>query len=222
MRIALCQDVVIGRIAEHVVEVLRIIRIPPLFILSGSEREGLIKHRRRDINEWHSCDHRMEEIGTTICHCTYQQTSSTPPFGHQALSRGIALSDEGLCTSDEVGEGILLLEELPIFIPLLPEVTPPTHLSLYVDETAVNKAQDRDAEVCIERHSIAPIAIEQGGSRAVTLQSLAIEQRHRYTHTIWGCSPKTLYGIVLGAKATADLLLLEEATLPLLHIIFVE
>lgn len=29
VRIALCRDVVIGRVAEHIVEVLRIIRIPP-------------------------------------------------------------------------------------------------------------------------------------------------------------------------------------------------
>ena len=164
----------------------------------------------------------MEEVGATIRHSTYQQTAGTPPFGHQALRRGIALSDEGLCTSDEVGEGVLLLEELPVFIPLLPEVTSPTDLSLCVDESSVNKAQDRDAEVCIERHSIAPIAIEQGGGRAITPQSLAIEQRHRHTDTIGGCSPKALYGIVLGAKASTDLLLLEETTLPLLHIIFVE
>ena len=164
----------------------------------------------------------MEEVRAAIGNRSDEQASSTPPFGSQAFGRGIAIGDQLLSAGDKVGEGILLLEELPIFIPLLSEVTPPTHLGLYIDKATIHEAQDRDAEVRIERDPIAPIAIKQGWSRSVPLQSLAIKQGHRYLHSIGSRSPQTLYGIIIGAEVSSDFLLLQKAALTVHHIIFVE
>ena len=164
----------------------------------------------------------MEEVGTAISHSTDEETASTSPLGSESLGGSVSLLDQGLCTSDEVREGVLLFEELPILVPLLAEITPATHLSLCIDEATIDQTEHRDAEVCIQRHPVAPIAIEEGGSRPVTLESLAIEQGHRDLHPIGSSSPATLDGIVIRREASADLLLLQQTTLPTDEIVLVE
>ena len=75
------------------------------------------------------------------------------------------LVDEQLTAGDEVGEGVLLLEQLAVFVPLFAEVASAADLGDGEDEAAVDEAVIGGAEVDVGAAAVRSVGVEQGGRR---------------------------------------------------------
>ena len=53
-------------------------------------------------------------------HCTHGEAASGAPLDAELLVAGVLLRDQELGAGDEVREGVLLLEELPVLVPAIP------------------------------------------------------------------------------------------------------
>ena len=75
----------------------------------------------------------------------------------EAPGAGVLVCDEVLGHSDEVGEGVLLLQELAILVPLAAHVAAAADVRNGVREAAVDQAQLVAVEPGVVRHLIRPI-----------------------------------------------------------------
>ena len=102
----------------------RVIRVPPLVVLAGRERDRLVEHRRHHIDEGHLGENAVEEFGALIDDGPEQEAAGTPAHREEPLGRGEAFRQELLGADNEVGKRVLLSLELAVVVPPAPEFLP--------------------------------------------------------------------------------------------------
>ena len=140
MRIALCFDVVVGRIAPDVVEVvLAGQRISPFRPFRRRQRQILVEHRVQHIDERHVGDDAEKEIRRHVGDRAHQHAARRAAVGDDASALGEALCNEIFASRDEVGEGVFLLLHLAVGVPAEAFVLAAADVRDRVDEAAVDE-----------------------------------------------------------------------------------
>ena len=110
-------DVLVRRVGGDGRLERRVARVAPLLPLGDRERQRGVEHRGDDVDEGHLGHHRGRQVGPHGHRRAHQQaTGAAAPDGHLA-GRGDALGHEVLGAGQEVGEGVDLVEELPVEVP---------------------------------------------------------------------------------------------------------
>ena len=86
-RIGLARDVVVGRVRQHVVVVLLLLRVAPLVELVGRERDALVEHGRDHVDERHLRDDRAVVGRRHVGDRAHQQPAGAAAHRRHALAR---------------------------------------------------------------------------------------------------------------------------------------
>src|SRR3546814_10578494 len=82
-------------------------------------------------------------------------------MGGDSVGRGVALPDEMIGDVDEVGEGVLLAQQLAVVVPLATHLLATADVGDGVDHAAVEQADRRRAEGRVDRVSVAAVGVLQ-------------------------------------------------------------
>src|SRR3546814_4110047 len=97
-------------------------------------------------------------------------------MGGDSVGRGVALPDEMIGDVDEVGEGVLLAQQLAVVVPLATHLLATADVGDGVDHAAVEQADRRRAEGRVDRVSVAAVGVLQQRGLAVLLEALRSEE----------------------------------------------
>ena len=206
--------VVVGRVGEHVVVVLAHPRITPLVPLEGRERDARVEHRGHDVDEGHPGHDAVPEVGPHREHRTHQQTAGAAAHRVDPVRVGVSLGREVLGGGDEVGERVLLVEELAVLVPGAAHLLAAADVGDRIDEAPVDQAQERRAERRIHAGAVGTVAIEQQRAAALLgTQVGPVDEGHRHPGAVPGGRPQPFAPVVGGIEASEHLVLLAQGLL---------
>ena len=140
---------------------------------------------------------------------THQQTARAAAERHQVLRPGHAGVDEMACHRDEVGEGVLLLQQLAVLVPQ------PAHLAAAADVgdrrrpcrgPAATAARSRTADPRRTRRRRS----RRAASGAGNCRPGAVDDRDRHPGAVGGDRPVAALDVVLGAVVAEHRLLAQQ------------
>ena len=167
-RVVLRFDVIVGRIGEDIVEGGALVGVTPLVVFAGRQRDAVVEHRRRDIDERHVCHRAGEQIRAHVDDGTHQQPTSAATQDEQPRRVGESLVDQVFRACNEVAEGIRLVPQAAGVIPPTAELLAPAHVRDGEHEPAVEQTQPRRVERGVHADAIRAVAIQQQRVRPVT------------------------------------------------------
>ena len=101
------------------------------------------------------------------------------------------------CHSDEVGEGVRLLQQLAVLVPRAAQLAAATHMGDDEHHAAVEQRQPRDREPWVLARFVGAVAVQQ--CRRGELEAGAVDDRHRHPRAVRGDRPVAAFDVVLGA-----------------------
>ena len=202
-RVGLALDVVVRRVGEHVVVVLLLGRVAPFVELVRRQRDGFVQHRRDDIDEGHLRDQQRVVVRRHVRDRAHQQAAGAAAEAGDAVFRRITFLHQETGDVDEVGEGVLLLQQLAVLVPAAAHFLAAADMGDGVDHAAVEQAQQGRAETRIARNAVAAVGVLQQRRRAVLPESLAINHRHRHLGAVARRRPQA-FGDVVGRIEIAE------------------
>src|SRR5207302_10485125 len=153
--------VVVWRVALDVLVILDIIGVAPLFVLIDREWNRLVEHGRQRVHERHLSDGAGEELGTLVEHRADQEAPGAPTPNGKVIRVCVTTNNQLLRGGDEVVEGVGLLQELPILVPLPAELSPTSDVGDCETESPVEEAEPRGVEHGIAWDLVCAVAVKQ-------------------------------------------------------------
>jgi len=220
--IGLARDVVVGRVRQHVVVVLPLLRVAPLVELVGGERDALVEHRRDDVDERHLRDDRAVIGARLVGDRAHQQPAGAAAHCRHALRVGIAFLHQEARDVDEVVEGVALPEELAVLVPAPAHLLAAAHVRERVDEAAVEQRQPRDRERRVHGRPVRAVGVLQHRRAAVLPEPDAVDERHRHLRAVARLGPHELGPVVRGIEVAEHRGALPELPLAGLDVVVVD
>ena len=184
-RIGLRFQVVVGRVGEHVgIAVGTRFRVAPFIVFVGGERDTRIQHGGDHVNEGHLREDDAVIFWRHVADGPHQQAASAAAQRRNAVFRSVLVFNEVTRDVDEVGKGVLFVQQFAVFIPFTPHFLAATYVRQRIDHATVKQADGAGTEARIHREAIAAVAILQECRRAVALEILAVHQRDRHFRAI--------------------------------------
>src|SRR5690606_1866301 len=191
-RIVLALDVVVGRVVQHVLVVDRVGRIAPLVVLVVGQRDALVHHRRHHVHEGHVGDDGPVLLRRHVDHRAHQQAAGAAAHGRHPVGSRVTLGHQEIGDVDEVGEGVDLLQQLAVLIPLPAHLLAAADVGDGVDGAAVHQAD----HVAVERGrgagAVGTVGVLVQGGGTVAAEVLAVQDRHRNAGAVAGGGPDPL------------------------------
>ena len=160
-------DVLVRRVGGDGRLERRVARVAPLLPLGDRERERGVEHRGDDVDEGHLGHHRGGQVRPHGHRRAHQQATGAPaPDGHLA-GRGDALGDEVLGTGQEVGEGVDLVEELPVEVPAPAQLAAAPRVGQGPHHASVEQGQPGDREPGRQGVLVGAVAVEHRRRRRI-------------------------------------------------------
>ena len=106
--------------------------------VSGSDAS---QHRVDDVHERDLRDDGMEEVGPHVRDRAHEEAARASALDDEPVFRRDLLRDERLRGRDEVGERVLLLQHLPVVVPLLAHLAAAADVRDGDDDAPVEEAQ---------------------------------------------------------------------------------
>ena len=154
-------DVLVRAVRLHVgIDILVVKRVAPLVPLDHGQWQRRIEDRRQGVHERHAGEDPGEQLGREIRHGAHEQTAGAATLCHHPARSGHTRLDQMLAAGDEVGEGVALVEELPVLVPLPAHLAASAHMGDREDHTAVQLGKTRDRESGIDRVLVRSVAVE--------------------------------------------------------------
>ena len=137
------------------------------------------------------------------------------PFGC-----GVALRDQGRGDIDKIVEGVLLVEQFSVVVPVATHFLSAADMRDGIHHAAIQQTDHTGIETRVHGQAIAAIGVLHQRGSAVFPEAIAVDQRYRHFHPIACFHPHTLGGVLAGVVADHRLLL-ELAPFAGFHIQFV-
>ena len=212
-RVVLGLDVLVRRVGLHVEVDVRVLEgVAPFVPFGDRQRQRRIQDRGQRVHERHLGEDAREQFRRQVGHRAHQQSPGAAAEGHQVLRPGSAGVDEVPGHRDEVGEGVLLLQQLA---PLVPQ---PAHLAAAANvrdrehHPAVQQGQPRDGEPRVLRGLVGAVAVKHCRSREVDARP--IDERDRDPGPVLGHRPVPVFHVVLAAVVAEHGLLAQQGAFP--------
>src|SRR5216683_982 len=162
-------DVVIWRIALHVLVELGVVGVAPLLVLVDGERYRFVEHGGEGVDKRNLRHSAGEKLGARIDDRADEQTPRAPATDGELPRIRVAAVDELDRARDEVIERVGLVQELAVLVPLPANLSPTSDVGDRENETAVEQAEPRCVEHGIAGQLVGAIAVEQGRIRTARL-----------------------------------------------------
>ncbi|MNE55361.1 hypothetical protein D3C80_1501900 [compost metagenome] len=131
-------------------------------------------------------------MGSLIDHRSYQQASGTASHRVNAPRLPVPLIDQCLSGIDKVVEGVWLVRQFALLIPVLPKLTAAAYVDQRIDETTIQQANAVGAECRIHAHAIGAVAVYHQRTFARFEFGAVVYQRDRHLYSVAGGDPQTL------------------------------
>ena len=120
---------------------------------------------------------------------------------------------------DEIGERVFLFEQLAVIVPFFAQFGAAADVRDGEDETPVEQAQPIGGKSWIDAVAVRAVAVEQQGTRSISLKALAIDQRNRHFDAIGRFGEDPLGLILRRVVASAHFVLLLQLALARSHVV---
>ena len=159
-RVDLAGHVLVRRVGLHVrVDRGIVQRVAPLLPLGHGQRQRRVQDRVQRVDERHLGHDAGEVLRRQVGHRAHQQAARRAAPGHQPGRRGPAGLLQVLGARDEVGEGVLLVQQLAVGVPGPAQLAAAPDVRDRVDEPPVEQRQDRDREGRVPGDLVAAVAV---------------------------------------------------------------
>mmetsp|Transcript_53742 Transcript_53742/g.126652 ORF Transcript_53742/g.126652 Transcript_53742/m.126652 type:complete len:756 (-) Transcript_53742:2622-4889(-) len=206
-------EVVIGAVGPHPGVLVGLVRVAPLDVFLGGQRQRGVEHGVDHVDKRHLGDHGLEQVRPQVGDRAHQQAAGAAALDHELARLGVAAVHQALGAGDEVGEGVHLLGQLAVQIPLTAQVTAAADVGDREDHTAVQQRQPAAGEARVGRDAVAAVAVEQQRLRAGAALVLAVDQADRHAGAIRRRHPQPLAGVEAGVVAALHRLHLQQRQL---------
>mmetsp|Transcript_105899 Transcript_105899/g.299352 ORF Transcript_105899/g.299352 Transcript_105899/m.299352 type:complete len:587 (-) Transcript_105899:269-2029(-) len=194
-------DIVIGRIAEHVVKVLPLVGIAPLLPLPGGQGDRGVAHGVHHIHKGNACQRHTEEVRPHVQGAAEEQAAGAPALDREPVRRGDAQLDQALGAGDEVHEGVALGQVLALLlVPVPPHLAAPPDAGNAVDHAAVQVRERVHIEGRVNADAVGAVAVEQAGpgpgAPLAIQQALQVHHAHRDLRAVGGLREDAPAGVL--------------------------
>ncbi len=210
-RVRLLAHVVVRRVRQHVRVIVLGFRVAPLVVFVGGERNAGVEHGGDHIDERHLRDHHAIVLRRHVGHRAHQQAAGATTGCGNAVLGGVPLGDQTAGDIDKVIEGVFLVQQLAIVVPLAPHFLAAADVRDGIHHTAVQQADRRQIECRVHRHAVTAVRILKQRCAAVLLEALFVHQRHRHLDPVARGHPHAFGHVFAGVVADHRLLLEQPA-----------
>ena len=193
--------------------------IAPFVIFKGRERDGIVEHGGHYVDEGDIGNESAKEVRSHVGHRSDQESPRATSPRKDSFGIGVSFFNEVFGAVDEVGEGVLFLHELAVFVPVTSMLLAATDVGDGVDESPVDQAQHRAAKASRHAGSVGAVTVEIERGRSVSLHTLVINKGDGDFRSVPCGGVKSLGAVVVPVKSTQDLLFLEESLSPRSHVV---
>ena len=198
-RVGLRGHVLVGRVGLHVRVDLGVVqRIPPLLPLAHRQRQRRVEDRGERVDERHLRNDAAEVLRGDVRDRAHQQAAGRAAARDQPRRRRPARARQVLGARDEVGEGVLLVQQLAVLVPAAAHLPAAADVRDRVAEAAVEQRQPADGEARVHRDLVAAVAVQQERRAAIAGSPLAAHQRDRDPGAVGGGRPLAVLLVVAG------------------------
>ena len=178
-RVGLGLQVVVGRVLHDVVVERLLLRIAPLVVLVGGQRDTRVEHGGDHVHERHLREDDVVLLRGHVGDRAHQQSTGAAAEGRHPVRRGMAFLHQVVGDIDEVGEGVELVEQLAVLVPPAAQLLAAADVGDGIDHAAVEQADIGGAETRVHRNPVAAVGVLQQ-RRAAVLRCVAVaDQGHR-------------------------------------------
>ena len=212
-RVLLSLDILIRRVGLHVeVDVAVLDRVTPFVPFGHRQRQRRIQDRRQRIDEGDRREDAGEQVRRHIRPRAHQQAPGAAAQRNQIPRSGDTSFNEMFCGTDEVGEGVLLLQQLAAFVPHPPHFAAAADVGHREHHPAIQQGKPGDGETGIFAGLVGAVAVQHCGSGE--FNATAIHHRQRYAGAVVGDGPVPPFHIVLTPIVPEYRLLPQQNSLP--------
>ena len=102
----------------------------------------------------------MEKVRPHVHYCTHQQPPGAASHGEDAIRVGIVLPNQMFGAGNEVGEGILFLQQLPVLIPPASQLLSSSNVGDCINEAAVEQADAVGIEPGVHTRAVGAVTVK--------------------------------------------------------------
>ena len=128
---------IVGAVAQDVVVVILFVGVAPLIVLAGGEGDGVVEHGGHYVDEGNLGYYARPEVRAHVGDCAHQEAARTAAHGEEVFLGGVVVGQEPLSGVDEVGEGVLFVEEFTVFVPRAAHLLSAPDMGDHEDEAPV-------------------------------------------------------------------------------------
>ena len=205
MRIGGGLEIVVGTVGTHPAILFLDVRVAPLDVFLGRQRERGVEHRVQHVDERHLHDRRLKKIRALVEHGAHQQAARAAAGGDELLRRGPTVLHKPLRAVHEIVERIHLLVHAPGLAPLLAEFAATADVRDGVDHAAVEQRHPRGAERVGHAHTVGAVAVEVEWLRLLAVEVGAVDEIDRDFDAVARNGPHALGAVVLGVETAENL-----------------
>lgn len=217
-RIILARNVVVGRVAEHVVVGRLLVRIAPFQIFARRQRQAGVHHGIHHVDEGHGRVHGVEQLGTHVDDGAHQQAAGAAALDDEAVRARPFFAHQVVGAVDEVIEGVFLLHQHAVFMPRFAHVRAAADVRLGIDDAPIQQAQAGQAKARFRRDAVRAIRVQQQRRGAVQLDAFLVDDPQRHLHAVARLHPQALRRVAAAVEAADDFLLFQHRALAILHV----
>ena len=138
------------------------------------------------VHERHLRHDAGERVRGQVRHRAHQQPAGRAAPGHQPVRRRPAGLDQVPGARHEVGEGVLLGQQLALVVPAPAQLAAAAHVRHREDDATVQQGQPRDGEPRVDAGLVRAVAVEHARGRAVARGAGPAHQRDRHPGAVVG------------------------------------
>ena len=127
-----------------------------------------------------------------------------------------------LGAGDEVGEGVLLLQQLAVLVPLPPHLLSAADVRHGIHEAAIQQADAQRVEARVHAVAVRTVPVKQQRVRSVLPETLAVDQRDRHADAVLRGGVDPLRLVVGRIESPQHLFALEQLLLAGDHVVVVD
>src|ERR1700739_4440850 len=167
--------IVVRAVGKDVIVSGLVIGVAPLGIVGGGEREGRIHHVIHDIDEGNGEMDGLEQVRTHVDYRAHEQASGAATFDEETIFGSPLLLDEVFGTVNEIVEGVLLVHELAIVVPMLAHVVAAANVRDDESEAAVEQDQARGRKVGGRTETIGTVSVKKERASAIAWKAFLVD-----------------------------------------------
>ena len=152
-----------------------------------------------------------EQLRRHVGHRTDEQPARAAAEGDEVLRPGHVGLDEMPCHRDEVGEGVLLLQQLAVLVPRPAELAAAAHVRDGEHHAAVQQRQPGDGEARVLARLVGAVAVQQRRRRVG--QAGAVDDRDRHPRAVGRDGPVAALDVLVGVVVAEHRLFTQQRAL---------